>query len=166
MHRDGSDAGCPAGQAKGVTSETLGTGTFALTWNGFIGVWTVSAVTAGAPLFALFSLPFWVAGATLATEAVLPVIQETVLEIGVSKFELRETMGVFGDGKEVAGYTTDLDGVNMVTEMVVNGTPLKNLQLVEGALKHSFGGGLSEIELQWVQTEIRAFLEAVPQLDA
>ncbi len=45
------------------------TGSFALAWNAFVAVWTVSALASGGLLFALFSAPFWLAGAQLAKGA-------------------------------------------------------------------------------------------------
>lgn len=39
---------------------------FSIFWNGFVGLWTTMAVSAGAPiLFPLFSLPFWAVGGAI-----------------------------------------------------------------------------------------------------
>ena len=47
----------------------MATGAFAIAWNAFVAFWTVSALAGGGVLFALFSLPFWAAGAQLVKQA-------------------------------------------------------------------------------------------------
>ena len=48
-------------------------GAFAIAWNAFVGFWTVGAFTGGGILFALFSLPFWAAGAMLGKCVPYPI---------------------------------------------------------------------------------------------
>ena len=51
------------------SSSSVATGTFAIAWNAFVAFWTISALAGGGVLFALFSLPFWAAGASLLRQA-------------------------------------------------------------------------------------------------
>lgn len=51
------------------SADALSMATFAVAWNAFVGVWTVSAVAGGGILFGLFSLPFWAAGFKLSKAA-------------------------------------------------------------------------------------------------
>ncbi len=53
-----------------VAGNSLSTGAFALAWNGFVAFWTISALAGGGILFALFSIPFWLAGGSLLKSAV------------------------------------------------------------------------------------------------
>ena len=48
--------------ARGFGADTLFSAAFAVAWFSGVGAWTAAAVTTG-PLAALFSLPFWLAGA-------------------------------------------------------------------------------------------------------
>lgn len=50
-----------------LSAENITTAGFAVAWNGTIAVWTVGALTAGSLFAAAFSLPFWLAGAPLAS---------------------------------------------------------------------------------------------------
>ena len=51
------------------SGDSVATGAFAIAWNSFVAVWTISAVAGGGVLFGLFSLPFWAAGWQLAKQA-------------------------------------------------------------------------------------------------
>ena len=48
-------------------AERVGTASFALVWNGTTAVWTLSALAAGSIIGAAFSLPFWFAGESPAS---------------------------------------------------------------------------------------------------
>ena len=54
---------CPSRACK--VPRLLAAGAFAVAWNAFVAFWTVSAIASGGVLIALFSLPFWFAGALL-----------------------------------------------------------------------------------------------------
>lgn len=53
-----------------TAGSSVSTGAFALVWNAFVAFWTVGALAGGGVLFALFSIPFWLAGAQLAKASV------------------------------------------------------------------------------------------------
>uniref|UniRef100_A0A7S1TLY0 Protein kinase domain-containing protein n=1 Tax=Erythrolobus australicus TaxID=1077150 RepID=A0A7S1TLY0_9RHOD len=48
--------------------EAVTLGGFALAWNGIVGAWTLSAIASGG-VAALFSIPFWLAGADVSRKA-------------------------------------------------------------------------------------------------
>ena len=67
----------------------------------FTSVWTSSALTGGAPLFFVaFATPFWYVGALALRSAVLPLVEEGVLEI--SRGGLRATRCVALGGRRWA----------------------------------------------------------------
>ena len=79
------------------TSAALGTGVFAVAWNAFVGFWTVGALAGGGVLFALFSLPFWFAGATMVRTTLLEALMRESVTLGqggwVVKQELARLQG-------------------------------------------------------------------------
>lgn len=81
---------------QGMTGGTLATGGFAVAWNAFIAVWTAGALAGGGILFALFSLPFWAAGAMLARSTVSSALLRERFAIGKSKFRLTQVRPGFG----------------------------------------------------------------------
>jgi hypothetical protein len=83
---------------QGLTGSTLATGSFALVWNGFVVAWTASALASGGVLFALFSIPFWLAGGQLASQALLPALLRENFKIGRSRFRISRELAVLKDG--------------------------------------------------------------------
>ncbi len=69
-----------------MSGSTLGTGAFAIAWNAFVLTWTVGALAGGGVLFALFSLPFWVAGVGLAKSALAGALLKEKVDIGINKY--------------------------------------------------------------------------------
>jgi eukaryotic-like serine/threonine-protein kinase len=152
---------------KGVTGQVLSSGAFALAWNGFVGFWTLGVLTGGASsAMALFSLPFWFAGAKM-TKRVADDIRgttELVISAGggereVYYFSLR-TVGAFGKPKEIEGDARDLTEARVETSMYVNGRPVTSLVLREGANRHTMGEALDESEQVWLANEVNSFLTA------
>jgi hypothetical protein len=159
---------------KGLGPETAFTGAFAIAWNSFVAIWTVGAFSSGGILFALFSLPFWFAGAQLGQNAVVGALKRERFAIGPNDFRLGQelalfdTMGTlasFGEGgalneKVVEGSTKDLRGAKVATTMVVNDSPQTAIEVLEGVNKWRFGEGLDLSEQLWIVSEINAFLES------
>lgn len=71
-----------------LAAERAGSAAFALMWNGTIALWTVSALAAGSLLAAAFSLPFWVAGAAVAKDALTGSMARERLEVGPRRWTL------------------------------------------------------------------------------
>ena len=94
----------PAG---GLTASSGGNVAFSVAWNSFIAFWTVGAFTGGGPLFAAFSLPFWLAGAQMGGKAVRSIAMKTEMELRPNRFSLARNLG----GREIGmleGATADL----------------------------------------------------------
>lgn len=109
---------------------------FATTWCGVVAVWTAGAI-ASAPIFAAFSVPFWMAGARLLRET---YVAATVVTIGEYAFEINN----------ISGSTADLDEAKVVVDAWVNGEPVTTLRLVEGITEHVVAIGLARKEQDWL----------------
>lgn len=161
---------------EGLSGQAAGAGLFVLAWNGFVAFWTFSALASGGVLFALFSAPFWFAGAQLAQQALSGAFSRERLALGrrrwrlaqelatadarsgAAKFLDKATRGGGANGREVEGDLDDLVGARIVTTMVVNGVPRTAVELVEGIRKHRFGEALDPAEQRWIVAEVDAFL--------
>jgi hypothetical protein len=164
---------------EGLSGQAAGAGLFALAWNGFVAFWTFSALASGGVLFALFSAPFWFAGAQLAQQALSGAFSRERLALGRRRWRLAQELATadarsgaakFLDkasgggggggrgGREVEGDLDDLVGARIVTTMVVNGVPRTAVELVEGVRKHRFGEALDPAEQRWIVAEVDAFL--------
>ena len=162
-----------------ASSNTVGQGLFALAWNGFVAFWTFSALASGGVMFALFSAPFWFAGAQLAQQALSGAFSRERLALGRRRWRLAQELatadarsgaakflnsaanaGPGGPGaREIEGDLDDLVGARIVTTMVVNGVPRTAVELVEGVRKHRFGEALDPSEQRWIVAEVDRFLE-------
>lgn len=155
---------------EGVNSNSLGVGAFALAWNAFVAFWTISAIASGGLFFALFSAPFWFAGAQLTQQALGASMLRERFAVGRGKFRLSQELAVLqrgapkflggGGGNErlKEGETPDLTGARVVTTMIVNGVPRTAIELVEGVNRYKFGEGLSTVEQNWLVSEINQHL--------
>jgi eukaryotic-like serine/threonine-protein kinase len=87
-----------------LAAERAGSAAFALMWNGTIALWTASALAAGSLLAAAFSLPFWVAGAAVARDALGGSLARERLELGPRRWTLlrERAVGSLGFGKKKA----------------------------------------------------------------
>lgn len=125
-----------------MSGTTLGTGAFAVAWNAFVLTWTLGALAGGGILFALFSLPFWVAGVGLAKTALAGALLKERVQVGLTRWGIRQELAVFQDGapqwtglgsKAVEGDTQDLAQCRVHVAGYVNGIPQTVLQLKEGS---------------------------------
>ena len=146
--------------AAGITGQSLASGSFAVVWNGFVGFWTVSALSAGGGLLmAAFSIPFWMAGATVAKSAFDNVFESVTLDIHGDVFSLVRTAGgnkyaeELGDVADITG-----SGARLVVASVTNDEPNVCLELACGVRALRFGSGLTKIELEYVAGEVNDFL--------
>jgi eukaryotic-like serine/threonine-protein kinase len=152
---------------RGLTAQSASTGAFALTWTGFVGFWTAGVVTGGAPLLVgLFSLPFWYAGLKMGKRFVddLRGTTEFVVSAGggekeVYFFSLR-VVGAFGDVREAAGDSRDLDLASVDVQMYQNGQAVTAMILREGTKQHELGADLDQVEQEWLSSEINSFLQS------
>lgn len=148
-------------------SEQAYTGAFAVAWNAFVAFWTVGALAGGGIVFALFSLPFWVAGVSLGKTALAGSLIRENMDINQQKWRLSQHLPFVkagaprwsGSGKEISGRTRDLQGASMVTSGYVNGVQQTHIQLTEGVRQHIFGEGLSRTEQVWLTAAINEHLK-------
>jgi hypothetical protein len=145
------------------------TGAFAIAWNAFVAFWTISALAGGGILFALFSIPFWTAGASLLKQAFGRQLIRERLEIGLGRWALRTQLAALrsgaadwgAGGKEAGGRTADLAGAQMQVVGFVNGQPQGRLVLKQGVETVAFGEGLDPLEQEWLADVINSHLEDV-----
>lgn len=143
---------------------------FAVVWNAFVLAWTVGALAGGGVLFALFSAPFWFAGVKLGKQALGAALLRERLSLSRSTFSLSQELATlnfdkqqaqFTEGrnqKGVCGETADLLGARVATTMIVNGSPVTVVEVLEGVRVHRFGEGLDWAEQQWLVAEINKAL--------
>lgn len=153
---------------------TAATGSFAVAWNAFVAFWTMGALAGGGIIFALFSLPFWFAGANLIKQAFGRQFLRERLEIGLGKWMFRQQLAglsnrgsnaevdwEMGSKKESSGRTADLIGAAMEITGYINGVPQGQLVLRQGVETYILGEGLEPIEQEWLAEVINAHLEEV-----
>lgn len=155
----------------GLTANTIGTGAFAVAWNAFVAFWTFSALASGGVLFALFSAPFWWAGAQLAGQAFGGGLLKEYLEVGRRDWALQQELAVLKDnvpqflgggrGRRQAGDSDDLAGARVVTTIIVNGDPQTAVELVEGVNTYRFGEGLQLAEQEWIVAQINDHIASI-----
>lgn len=156
-------------------SNSISNGVFALIWNGFVGAWTVSAFASGGILFGLFSIPFWMAGATLAKTAIGRQFVCEKMAIGSATWKLEKKLALLsrspdrpndvipnwaeGSTKQQLGYTSDLTSAEMSISGYVNGIPQTQLIIKHGVENIVMGEGLDPVEQQWIASQVNQFLE-------
>ena len=168
-----------------LAAERAGTAAFALMWNGTIALWTVSALAAGSLLAAAFSLPFWVAGVSVAKDALSGAMARERLELGPRRWTLQREraagpLGLRLRGQKrgqpalpapagsfssddadanASGRLEDCRGARVAITSVVNGVPRTRLELMDGFNAVAFGEALSAAEQRWLARVINAHLE-------
>jgi hypothetical protein len=144
----------------GVSSSTLFGGAFTAAWFSAIVPATASMLASGG-VSALFMLPFWVAGGTVAKQTILDPARSTSLSIGEYAWELCQTLPggitVSSDG----GPTEELQGAEAAVSAYVNGVPTYALQLVAGSSMWTAGEGLSLDELEAIADEVNVHIDAL-----
>jgi serine/threonine protein kinase len=146
----------------GVTGESASVGGFAVAWNAFVAFWTASALASGGGLLmAAFSIPFWLAGKEVASQAFAQIFEATRLELDAATSAYALAVTATGmRSSEKKGDLLDVRGVAIRADSVTNGRPDYALRLEIGAEPVTFGRGLQEVELEYVAGEINEFLDA------
>lgn len=157
---------------------TAATGAFALAWNAFVAFWTISALAGGGILFALFSLPFWFAGAQLVKQTFGRQFVRERLEIGLGRWKLQTQLAGLssgaggnsevdwskGGGKSSGGRTDDLVGATMSVLGYINGVPQTQLVLKQGIESFALAEGLDPLEQEWLAEVINTHLTETAEL--
>ena len=128
---------------------------FALFLDGFLVVWTSLALRASI-LFALFSIPFWIAAVGMTYVGLLNVYGKVNVLINNRNFKIK--WDVLGIRRMVQGRTEDLRYAELKTSHEVNNKQITELCLYQGIYSHKFGARLSRIEKDWLLQEINDFL--------
>ncbi len=133
--------------------EVLMMGGFCVAWCSFIALWTAGVVWAGVPLIAVFSIPFWAAGAFLVGQ-----VREQLAALKGTRLRLERATWRLGLGANArSGDMEDLDEVRVVAATKdTSGC----LELVEGVRARRFGETLQAVEHEWIAAEVNAFLTA------
>lgn len=76
----------------GLSGSVAATGAFAVAWNAFVAFWTVGAFAGGGVLFALFSTPFWFAGATMLRSTVLGALLRESVVLGSDGWQVKQEL--------------------------------------------------------------------------
>jgi hypothetical protein len=161
--RDGTNLLSVEVPANGADASTLMQGSFATVWLGIVGMWTVTAVTAGAPLlFTAFSAPFWAAGVGMAKNTIDSALVSQMLRITPAEWSLASRAGKVQLATQ-AGATRDLEEVRVAPVTTVDGAA-ECVELVESARAARLGLGLTTAELEWVAAQVNAFLGDVEAL--
>lgn len=136
-------------------------GAFSVAWFSVVVPATASMIASGGAS-ALFMVPFWLAGGTVAKQAVLDPTKATALSIGEYAWELRQTtLGTRVTLSSADGPAEELDGAAVEVAAYVNGVPTHVLRLVSGAQVYDVGVGLRVDELEWMAGEINGHLESM-----
>jgi len=156
---------------KGVTGDAAYSGGFALFWNAFVAVWTVSALAGGGILMGLFSIPFWAAGYGMARDVLWRTLVREKLQLDGRHWTLQRQMAVFRKGsadwasprtQTIEGNVWDISGARVVDQREYNDdNPQSKVELVEGVNKHALGETLDVVEQQWLVSQINEHLEHV-----
>ena len=158
----------------GVSPEVVQMGTFAFAWNVFIAVWTLGALAGGGVLFASFSAPFWVAGASMTKAVVTPLAVQTRTVIGVEDFSVTYEV-VLPGGKVVwskaeTGCTADIEGVSVEdsskggVDAMPTGEACMAVMHV-GVKSFTLAPGLKEVEQLWLADQINEWLSPGARID-
>lgn len=151
---------------------SISTGGFALFWNGFVAVWTAGALASGGILFALFSIPFWAAGISMAKAAIGRQFISEKIEIGRVAWTFERQLAILsrqvdgsekpdfsqGSSKQATGYTNDLSQAQVVVQGYLNGVAQTELCIKHGVERIVLGEGLDPYEQEWIAYRVNAFL--------
>mmetsp|Transcript_1857 Transcript_1857/g.4857 ORF Transcript_1857/g.4857 Transcript_1857/m.4857 type:complete len:628 (-) Transcript_1857:125-2008(-) len=157
-----------------LAAETAAGSTLAVTWNLWVGYWTLRAVTQGGILYAAFSVPFWVVGVMLFRSSVGRFLARSRLEIGPERWRIVKEMAVLRRGRlswddcvteEVGGSTRDLSMAKVVAGSVEGQAHVNILErskvLIRGAhvayqegKPHRFAAELGGDETSWIASVI------------
>lgn len=130
--------------------------------------WTLGALAGGGILFALFSLPFWVAGVGMARSALSSFVKCRV-ELGPESFRIDKQVALInpktGEAdwledktRKFSGKTSAITGCSAVSKFLMNDVPQGICVLENAEEPVEFGEGLEMAELEWIASEVNDFL--------
>lgn len=123
---------------KGVTASDIPQLLFSIIWLGFISFWTWGA-SQGSIFFALFSIPFWLAGFAMLSGIINTINETQTLTISKSQLTLEKTRPIFG--KRFEFNLSDIQEIK-TTHMKVGPFSAFSNPSYLWRLQWSFGAGL------------------------
>lgn len=158
---DAFPAGAPALEVYVGTTKDFGSSVanfgFSAVWMAITGTWTWGALAAS-PLFATFSVPFWLVGFSMLHSGATSALETSRLLITPTAFYLEKTIlsrrMVFYEGE-----TRDLTRAATETYAYVNGAPQNNLVLHQGVKSHVLARGLHVVEDEFIIDAVDSFLK-------
>jgi hypothetical protein len=144
-------------------STVLFGGSFTTLWVGMIGRFTLSALASASAGAALFSIPFWVAGAVVAKTTILDPCVGHALSIGEYAFSATTLLPGGRTLGETSGPTAELTGVRLDTS-AEDGSARALVLCVRGGEEWAFGQGLSTAELRYLEVEINEHIDRMAGL--
>ncbi|CAK9085185.1 Nocturnin (Carbon catabolite repression 4-like protein) [Durusdinium trenchii] len=130
---------------------SLELGTFSVAWTSFTAFWTAGVVSAGAPIMALFSLPFWQVGFTMLKDTFQPLLRGALeLRISPSRWSVRKVNGKILDEGKTAKLQYSIEGPQMGQNYLV---------LSEGIQAPLKQGGLTDMEAEWLEALIAQYVQ-------
>ena len=139
---------------------------FPVVWLGFVFFWTSMTMRMHAPMFfPLFSIPFWIAGIAMVKSFLKPALTETELFITPDGL-LKKTSGFLSNAAQQY-RVTDLGAANVRQSAIrVNNRAMKELVIETGTRTVSFGLGLSDRELYYLEKRVNEEIARVKSLPA
>ncbi len=152
---------------KGFSAEIVGLTLFAIAWNSFIVMWTgvaVFSVPFGVNIFfALFSLPFWGAGASMIWQILYTLFGRVRLRLDHQQiWQSYEILG-FKYKRPHRSLTQDISRL----QLEYLGDARSRLIIWAGTQKYELGGygHITEPELEWIAHELRDWLRVPIQVN-
>lgn len=146
-----------------------GLAVFPIVWLGFVFFWTGMTMRMHAPMFfPLFSIPFWIAGIAMVKSFLRPALTETEFFLTTDGL-LKKSSGFLT--KSAQQYRiVDLGAARVRQSSIrVNNRNMKELAIEAGTGTLSFGMGLSDRELYFLEKRVNeeiARLKSLPPPDA
>ena len=151
----------PRGKRAGGVS---GFAFFPIVWLGFVFFWTTMTLRMRAPMFfPLFSIPFWIAGVAMLKSFLRPSITDTELFITPDGILEKSSSFISNSARQYA--ISDVGTAKVQRSSVqVNNRHLKELAIDAGTGMLTFGMGLSDRELYYLEQRINEELEKLKKL--
>ena len=153
----------------GFRSSLIVIGLFAIAWNSFLVFWTIAALNSPLPLMALFSVPFWGVGATLASQVLFPLLGRIRLRINQQKIWLQKEILGLRFNITPPALTRHINKIKYVPNHLANkgqgGYQVQipsTLVIWAGVHKYQLGGDngtiKSDPEIEWLASELSKWL--------
>lgn len=137
---------------------------FPFAWLGFVFFWTTTSMRMHAPLiFSLFSIPFWIAGIAMVKSLLKPALADIELYI-TQEGLLKKSTGFLSNSTQQFRISDVGSAKVRRSSIQVNNRHVKELAIDAGSGTLTFGAGLSERELYFLEKRINDELFRLKQL--